>query len=57
MFQIKFFKLIFILVIHKLFFFAAYPPQGYDYYGGAAYPGYEADYYGSYGYAGYGNIW
>lgn len=32
----------------------AYPPQGYDYYGGAAYPGYEADYYGSYGYAGYG---
>ncbi|XP_050428356.1 RNA-binding protein squid-like isoform X2 [Adelges cooleyi] len=31
----------------------AYPPQGYDYYGGAAYPGYEADYYGSYGYAGY----
>lgn len=34
--------------------FTAYPPQGYDYYGGAAYPGYEADYYGSYGYAGYG---
>lgn len=38
------------------YFFSAYPPQGYDYYGGAAYPGYEADYYGSYGYAGYGNI-
>lgn len=34
----------------------AYPPQGYDYYGGAAYPGYETDYYGSYGYAGYGKI-
>lgn len=36
--------------------FTAYPPQGYDYYGGATYPGYEADYYGSYGYAGYGKI-